>query len=181
MIPIFSQELPTKKSSFFKWNFGKAGQCQTSHFNSVQIFVWNWKVLGLFGKALSKVIIQFRVIRKTLNITSLYIFRIELSKVYFKEVCDYLSFVLEYPKPSIPQTRAKPSESIKMSTFFFSSISVSKFSTTVDVADWCFKPPGYQCKASVTLRLIAQPQKDSRNSILVSILKEMYWCYKYTR
>ena len=119
MIPIFSQELPTKKSSFFKWNFGKAGQCQTSHFNSVQIFVWNWKVLGLFGKALSKVIIQFRVIRKTLNITSLYIFRIELSKVYFKEVCDYLSFVLEYPKPSIPQTRAKLSESIKMSTFFF--------------------------------------------------------------
>ena len=67
-------------------------------------------------------------------------------------------------KPSVSQAQTKLSTSIKVS---IPSTSVSKFSMMLRVV---FKPlPGHQCKASVTLLLIALPQEESHNSVLIYI------------
>ena len=57
-----------------------------------------------------------------------------------------------------------------------------------DCGCWCcyfclfFKPlSGDQCTVSIALLLIALPQEESRNSVLIYILTEMIWYYMYTR
>ena len=67
-------------------------------------------------------------------------------------------------KPSVSLAQTKLCTSIKVS---IPSTSVSKFSMMLRVV---FKPlPDHQCKASVTLLLIALPQEESHNSVLIYI------------
>ena len=84
-------------------------------------------------------------------------------------------------KHSIPQAQSKISAFSKVS---IPSTSVSMFSTimVLDVAGWCFKPlPDHRCKGLVTLLLKGLPQQESRSSILVYILRKLFWCYIYIR
>ena len=37
------------------------------------------------------------------------------------------------------------------------------------------------CKALISLLLIRLSQEESRNSVLIYILREMFWCYMYAR
>ena len=47
---------------------------------------------------------------------------------------------------------------------------------------YCFKPlSSHQFKASNTFPLILLPQEESRNSVLIYILREIFWCYMFCR
>ena len=93
-------------------------------------------------------------------------------KIYFKEVWGYFSFVLEQPnpvshkhKPNCLHLWGEHSKHLCFDVFH-------------DCGCWCcwllFKPfSGYQFKASVTLLLTSLPQEESRNSVLIYILREM--------
>ena len=50
----------------------------------------------------------------------------------------------------------------------------------VDVTNCFLSTSSDQCKASVTLLLTALPQEENHNSVLIDILIEMIWCYRYT-
>ena len=97
-----------------------------------------------------------------------------------KEVWGYPSFILEQPNPvshkrksnylhpwgwafQAPLFRMFPWLWLLMLLGFFNPLS------------------GHQYKASVTLLLIALPQEKSHNSVLIYTLRDMIWCYMYTR
>ena len=99
---------------------------------------------------------------------------------FLKEVWGYLSFILEQPNPV---SHKRKSNDLHPWGWAFQVPLFRMFPWLwLLMLQGFFKPlSGHQCKALVTLLLIALQQEQSQNYFLIYTLREMIWCYMYTR
>ena len=100
-------------------------------------------------------------------------------KIYFTR--SYLFFVLEYP--SSVSHKLNPNH-LHPSRWAFQAFLFQDFPRLwflMLLVDVFYSISSHQCKSPVTLLVIALSEKESRNSVSIYILIEIFWCYMYTR